>query len=66
MKCEACQNMRYYTLAQDECGAGSTILYCTKGHWENTLIEPFETEKLTQDVIDLYEKCKDYKIRDKK
>ena len=36
MKCDTCQYVKNYILAQDECGAGSRVYYCSKGHWENS------------------------------
>ena len=63
MKCDTCQYVKSYILAQDECGAGAYIEYCSKGHWENTPHEDLEEENTVQEIIDFWNNCKDYKER---
>ena len=59
LKCDTCIHVKQYTLADDECGAGSTVFHCAKGHWENSPPEEFD-DIPTQDIIDFYRKCEDY------
>ena len=35
MKCDTCKFKAWYTLGADECGAGNSLEYCGKGHWED-------------------------------
>jgi len=60
MKCNKCEHMGKYTLADDECGAGNSVFHCRKGHWENSSIEEFEEEFQGKEMTDPWEDCDDF------
>lgn len=59
--CDSCVFQKYYTPQVDEVATGSTMVYCSKGHWD---MSPQYDEDLTleENEYDAWVDCKDFKI----
>lgn len=57
MKCDDCENERWYTTGFDEYPSCTKISYCQKGHWEH---DPGPQCHEQSKIEDPWLDCKDY------
>lgn len=54
-KCSYCHHQKRYTTGIDEYPGLTTIIYCSKGHWEGDDPEPDPNQDFT-----LWDECNDF------